>query len=303
LVTAGRFRDAWVYLRPVGEKSQLSQALAETSVDENNLDELVELSLHEGVNPELGFRLVLGHYGTCNAITTFEGVMYSLPQETQRTAAEMLVRHLHGELISNVRAHVEQREDKPPAEATLAELVAERPWLLENDSYHIDTSHLSSTVRFGRLLVDREPLQLALDLTEYGRRLSPALQFPGDEPFLDVYDSHRLLFAASLGEQVDEAVDRFGRKARELAIEEHGTGAVETYLILLTRLGRHAEALEVWGELVPAGVQLSPYAPRPLEMARRAERIERYLELCRQRNDYLAYAAALVESRAAASVG
>jgi hypothetical protein len=65
-------------------------------------------------------------------------------------------------------------------------------------------------------------------------------------------------------------------------------------------LGRYAEALEAWSELVPAGMQLSPYAPRPLEMARRAERIERYLELCRERNDYLSYAAAMVESRAAA---
>ena len=41
---------------------------------------------------------------------------------------------------------------QPPADATLAELVTANEWIFENDNYHIDTSHLSATVRFARLI-------------------------------------------------------------------------------------------------------------------------------------------------------
>ena len=77
---------------------------------------------------------------------------------------------------------------------------------------------------------------------------------------------------------------------------EEGTAAVETYLILLTRLGRFAEALEAVAELVPPGTALSPYAPTMLDLARQADQMGRYLEICRSRNDLLGFAAGLVET-------
>jgi hypothetical protein len=203
---------------------------------------------------------------------------------------------LYKELLGNVRAHIERQEGQPPAaEASLTQLMADRPWLFANESYHIDTSHLSSTVRFARLLTDPAAVRTSLELAEYGRRLARSLQFPGEEPFVDVFPSHRLFLAATLGEDVDEAVRFFRRKTEQVSIEDVGTGPLETYLILLTRLGRHAEALDELARLVPHDVALSRYAPSMLELARLSGAWDKYLQIAQARNDLVAYAAGLAE--------
>jgi hypothetical protein len=295
LLAEGKFRDAWMYLRLVGDKSGIAAALECAEPDDEQLDELVEVALHEGVSPARGFGWVLDHYGTCNAITTFEGVMPHQPPGEQEKAAGMLIRRLHGELLENVRSHIENREP-PPADATLAELVAANEWIFEGDNYHIDTSHLASTVRFARLAAEPELVELAFELTEYGRRLGEQLQYSGEEPFVDLYPAHGLLFAASLGRQVDEALAYFHTRAKEVSAQDEGTASIETYLILLSRLNRHAEALEAFAELVPVGAQLSTYAPQMHELAAAAGSYDRYLELCRERGELLAFAAGLAAS-------
>ncbi len=297
MLEAGKFREAWMYLRPTGDKQPIREALGRAIPEEDNIEELIEVALHEGVSPRRGIAWMLAHYGTCNSITTFEGLASNLAREDQETCAAVLVRHLHGELCENVRSHIERQEEQPPTEASLTEMIANRPWLFQNESYHIDTSHLGATVRFARLLTDVETLRLALDLTEYGRRLARVHQYPGEEPFVDVFPSHRLLFSATLGERIDEAVRFFSRKAHEVSVEDHGTGAIEAYLVLLARLGRHAEALEELGKLVPTDMTLTPYAPTMLELARTSGAWDRYLEIARQRSDMVGFAAGLVESR------
>jgi hypothetical protein len=288
-----------MYFRPTGDRAPVAEALARAMPTDDNIEELIQVALHEGVSAKRGFGWMLGHYGTCNSITTLEGLAGSLSLSDQQQCAATLVRHLHKELTANVRAHIERQEGKPlGAEAkqeTLVELMADRPWLFANESYHIDTSHLSSTVRFARLLTDPAAVRLALDLAEYGRRLARSLQYPGEEPFVDVFPSHRLFLAATLGENTDEALRYFRRKAEQLSIEDEGTGAVETYLILLTRLGRHGEALDEMARLVPNDVALSRYAPSMLELARESGAWERYLEAAQARGDLVAYAAGLVE--------
>lgn len=301
LMDEGRFREAWMYLRPAGDKAPLAAAIEQAEPTEENLEEMIEICLHEGVAPVRGFALVLENYGTCNAITTFEGALPQQTAEAQVAAAEMLLRHLHDELLSNVEAHVAERSEGDPQGHSLAELVAQNEWIFQNDNYHIDTSHLASTVRFARLIEKPDIVRLALDLTEYGRRLSKQFQFPGEEPFEDVYPSHGLLFAATLGERVDEAVEYFRARAEQVDVEQEGTAAIETYLILLSRLGRDDEALEALAQLVPPGVQLSGYAPKLFELAKKTGNYARYLEICRARNDLLAYAAGLVDSDTAAS--
>jgi hypothetical protein len=72
-------------------------------------------------------------------------------------------------------------------------------------------------------------------------------------------------------------------------------GAIEAYLILLVRLGRHADALEEFARLVPRDTALSVYAPTPLDLARASGGWQRYLEIVRDRGDTVAYAAGLVE--------
>jgi len=296
LAKAGRFREAWMYFRPTGDREVIADALSHVMPNDENIEELIEVALHEGVSAERGFGWMLGHYGTCNSITTLEGLAGSLPIADQQKCATTLVRHLYDELLGNVRGHIAQHEEaEPPTAQSLSNLMEDRPWLFSNESYHIDTSHLSSTVRFARILTDPPVVMLALELAEYGRRLARSLQYPGEEPFADVFPSHRLFFLATLGENDDEAVRFFRRKAEQVALEDHGTAAIETYLILLNRLGRHAEALSEHGRLVPNDVTLSPYAPSMLEMARVSGDWPTYLEIAQQRGDLVAYAAGIVQ--------
>jgi hypothetical protein len=145
-------------------------------------------------------------------------------------------------------------------------------------------------VRLARLSVEPSAVELALDLAEYGGRLAPQLQYPGDPPFEDAYASHRLLFQSTLGRQTDEAVEYFGSRAATASNQEEGTAAVETYLVLLCRADRAAEALSAYAKMVPAGVSLSPYAPSLLDMARQSGDWDRYLEITRCRDDVVGYA-------------
>ena len=75
LLAKGQVREAWMYLRPVGDRPLVAEGLAKITPDDENLQDLIEVALHEGVNPKLGLELVLSHYGVCNAITTCDAAM------------------------------------------------------------------------------------------------------------------------------------------------------------------------------------------------------------------------------------
>jgi hypothetical protein len=303
LLAEGKVREAWMYLRPLGDRGLVAGALARITPNEENLQDLIEISLHEGVAPALGFELVLKNYGTCNAITTFEGSLTGRSRADQQAAAALLLRQLHTDLIANVRADIERQQSQAPTGDTLAELVADRDWLFTDNNYHIDTTHLAATVRFARLLTDTELVRMALDLTEYGRHLGSQFQFPGEEPFANVYPTHGLFFAAQLGQRVDEATEYFGRKARELDPAELGTGAIEIYIELLVRLKRYEQALEAAGELIPPGMRTSGFAPGLFELAQLSGRYDQLRAICERRGDLVGYAAALLEGRAQVSDG
>jgi hypothetical protein len=296
LLNDGRIREAWMYLRPVGDKQSVAEALTRAETNDENVEELIDVALHQGVSPRLGFELVLANYGTCNAISMFDSQMHDKPKDVRQEVAGLLVRHLHNELIENVRADIERQEGTPPKETTLESLVADRDWLFADGNYHIDTSHLNATVRFARNLEDSEALRLAIGLTEYGRRLGAQYQFAGDEPFADAYADQGLFFRGLLGERVDEAVTFFGDKARSLSVEEIGTGPVEVYVVLLTRLGRHAEAIEALAELIPPGTRTSGFAPTVGELAKKSGQYNRMMQLCENRGDVLGFTASLVEN-------
>jgi hypothetical protein len=298
LLADGKLREAWMYLRPLGDKQLVADALAKIVPCDENLQDLIEIGLHEGVAPALGYALVLKHYGTCNAITTFEGALVGRPRADQQAAAALLLAHLHAELSANLRSDIARQEGSEPKQATLAELAADRDWLFSDNNYHIDTTHLAATIRFARVIEDPAMLALAFDLTEYGRRLSRQFQFAGDEPFAEVYPSHGLFFAAQLGRQVDEALVYFRDRAKSTSLEEQGTAAAEVYIALLARLKRYAEAIEATVELIPPRVRAGGFAPSLLELARASGSYDRLMEICRQRDDLVGYTAGLVERAA-----
>ena len=129
----------------------------------------------------------------------------------------------------------------------------------------------------------------AIELASYGEQLASDLQYPDRPPFEDLYPTHLLLFRATLGEEVDKAIEYFRTQAETVDIQQHGTSALETYLILLTRIGRQELALEEFARLVPADRPLSPHAPTLMQLAEACGKWDRYLEICRQRNDLVGF--------------
>jgi hypothetical protein len=300
LLSDGKVREAWMYLRPVGERAEVAAALEQVNVTDENREQVIEVALHEGVSPRLGFELVLGHYGVCNAISMFDAQMHGRPPQQRQEVAGLLVRHLHGELVRSLRQAVARQEGSPTDESSIERLVADRGWLFENNDYHIDTSHLASVVRFALFIDDPADLRLALDLTEYGRRLSSLYQFAGQEPFVDTYPSHARFLQALLGENVQDNLDWFRQRAANLAGSESaggGSAPAEVYVALLHRVGRDAEAFEAAAEMLPPGSRTAGFAPSLLELARLSGRYGRLMEVTRQHGDLVGFTLALVAER------
>ncbi len=291
----GKIREGWMYLRPVGDREVAAAALASVEPTDANIDELLEVLLHEGVDVARGYRLVLERLGTCNSITMFESSLAARPRADQQVAAQLLVAHVHSELLENVRRDIAKREGSPPPENSLDELLRSRSDLLRDGAYHLDTSHIGSTVRFARVLDDPQHLRLALDLAYYGRRLHPQYQYPGEEPFLDLYPASVAFFQALVGEQVDAGIRYFTHKADSVDQQQFGTVAVEVLIDLLSRCGRHAEAMQVYARRIPVGARIIGIAPSLLQLSQRLGQFAPMLEICQQRNDLLGYAAAILQ--------
>jgi hypothetical protein len=296
LLTEGQIREGWMYLRPVGEKGEAAKLLSAVETTDENFEELIDVCLHEGIDIGRGYGLVLERFGTCNAITTFDSSLARRSRSEQAPAARLLVRQVHDDLVASVKADIARQEGKQLRETMLRDLVHDRDWLFQDNSYHLDTTHLSATVRIARALSDVDDLRLALDITEYGRRLSSQFQYAGDEPFAEIYPAHAFYFQALLGENVEEAVSYFKAKAEMLDPQHHGYAAIETYIDLLSRLSRSEEALAAAMKFGLGSIQPLGNALPLVELAQRAGQLPLLLNHCREKNDLLGFAAALTQS-------
>jgi hypothetical protein len=295
LLAEGQIREGWMYLRPVGDRAEGARLLGRIPATDENYEELIDVCLHEGIDVGRGYGLVLDHYGTCNAITTFDSSLSRRPRGDQAPAARLLLRRVHEDLLGSVKADIARQEGQPPREATLKELVQDRDWLFQDNSYHLDTTHLAASVRIARACSEAEDLRLALDLTEYGRRLSQQFQYQGDEPFGELYMASGMYYQALLGENEEVAVAYFKEKAESLDPQEHGYGPIEVYIDLLTRLGRHQDALAAAMRFNLGSIQPLGAASPLVELARRAGDSNRVLDHCRAKDDLLGFVAALVQ--------
>jgi hypothetical protein len=309
-LATGDIPTAWAYYRVIGENQPIERAIAEyqpAGDDGERLGAIIEVAFNHGVHPRRGFELILEHYGTCSAISAFEGL--PAHDEAVRVAsAERLIRQLHRDVTANLRADIAGRGQlAPPAGAAIAEIIAGRDWLFVEDSYHIDVSHLSSVVRMSVLATDAEAIAMAMDLTEYGRRLSPRLQFEGLPPFERVFDDHRVYLGALLGCDVEAAIAHFrgklGPRAGGDAAEPRDPAVPAQILVnLLVRLGRLDEAIEVSSQYLAGLPDSTLFCPGVAQLCHQAGAANRLAEIARERHDLVNYTAALlsIESRAAA---
>jgi hypothetical protein len=286
-----------MYMRPVGDVAAARELIDKIEVQDDNIDEMVEVLLQEGVDPARGFSVVLQNYGTCNAITTFESVMPQKGKADQRAVAQLLLRHVHQELFTNVKADVAGRQDSEPTATTLAELIADQEGMFGEHSYHIDTTHLASTTRFSRILENEECLRLALDLTQYGKELHEQFQYEGDEPFTDIYRHHAFYFQALLGENLDEALDHFKERSDNVDTNQWGTVGIETYIDLLARVGKIEEAIAVTIEKIQPDQRTMGLAPSLLELCERSGNYSPLMDACRGSDDVLGFATGLMQAK------
>lgn len=292
----GQIREGWMYMRPVGDRDAAAKAMRAVQPNDENTEEMLEVLLHEGVDIARGYQLALDQLGTCNSITMFESALAQRPRPDQMIAAALLVRHVHEELLGNVKRDIAQQEGSEPEGNRVADIIKDRPELLKDGSYHLDTSHLSSTVRFARVLDDRESIELALDITAYGLKLHPQYQYPGEEPFLDLYPASAAFFRALLGQQVDASIRYFSQKADSVDQNQFGLVAVEVLVDLLSRCERHEEALAAYNKRIPKGARTMGIAPTLLQLSERLGKFESMREICKQRDDLLGYAAAILQT-------
>ncbi|RUL86209.1 hypothetical protein [Tautonia sociabilis] len=297
---AGDILGCWPYFRAIGEKEPVAEAIEAVdpaATDAQVLGNLMELALQHGVNPRRGFELVLESYGPCSAITAFE----QLPpdEEIRAPCADRLVRHLHDQLRYSLRVEISRSgRPEPPESASIPELLEGNDWLFDDDSYHIDTSHLAAVVRMSPLLRDPETIRLAVSLTEYGRRLSDRHRYEGDPPFELLYEDHAIYLRALLGEDEDAAVAHF--RAKLSAPGSHGNDLAATLpaqilVRLLDRLGRREEAIPLAAEHLRGVPETMLLCPGLVQLCREADRPDLLARFARSGGDLVSYAAAIAQ--------
>ena len=322
LLEEGRVSAGWMYLRAAAETEEVARRLAAradllraaaadgdaaeaedgTSADDESLQEIIHIALWEGVDPALGLTILLERNGTCNAITAYEQGVSRLPAARQQPAAAVLIAHLHRELSAALAADLAGRAAAPggsPTDAaSIPALLAAAGGMADDPAIHLDVSHLQSVLRIARVCTDRDAIRKAWELACYGCRLPAEAVYPGEPPFENVAEASRLFFGAQLGVDAEQAVQFFRRAAATARLEESGTLPADTLTVLLTRLGRPAEALHSalarpHEESMPSSMQSSGMLPSLVELAAAGGAWETLRAACRERGDAVTFAATL----------
>ena len=307
LLSSGDIATAWPYYRAIAEPELVTKAIDAFDGDgtDERLHGIVEVAFNQGANPGKGYELILKHYGTCSAVTAFE----HLPREEaiRSNCADRLVRQVHEHLVANLRGEIEHRGQPLPALGTsIPDLMRGRDWLFADEAYHVDVSHLAATVRVGPLLQDLATMSLALELADYGIKLSPKHSYEGDPPFEKVYEDHAVYFRTVLGIGVDEGIHHFRSKLSTVPLSstetesEYSTDDIITAQVLiglLARIGRPGEALDVASEYLGGVADSSLFCPGIAQLAEESGETGKLAEVARRNGDPVQYAMAILRSQ------
>jgi hypothetical protein len=284
----GDIEAAWPYLRAAGETKAMADAIERVEPREG-IDRIIEIAFHERVHPYKGFQLLMANYGTCRAISFFEQYPADPSQEQAR---QLLVRTIHTEVVANLKRAIEAREGAAPVSNSIPEVIGGRDWLFGDYDYYVDTSHLASVLRFALDLRDPEALELAIELADYGKRLSPNFRYESPPPFEDLYEDHRVYLTALAGRDVDVAVDHFRAKADAADPEATGSAAGQILVTLLGRLGRYGDAVAAFEKYLKAAPATELACPSLAQLCVLADDLEPLRRDAAERRDLVTYAAA-----------
>jgi hypothetical protein len=283
----GNIPRAWPYFRAIGETGPVAAAI-ERFDSQEGVEPIIEIAYMERVSPYKGFQMILSNYGICRAITSF-GQFPS--REGRDESLRLLVRTLHSELVESFKRVIERNGEQPPDTRSVPELMAGRDWLFEGHSYYVDTSHLTSVLRYSLDLNDHETLGLAVELAEYGTKLGSMFQERSEPPFEDFYIDHRMYLRALRGEDADQAVAHFKAKVESYDVNETGSGPAQILVGLLARLDRYSEAIDLSVRYLSDVSPSDLACPSVMQLCFAAGDFERLRALAKERGDVLNYAA------------
>lgn len=241
----GAVLQGWQYLEPVGDRPAAAALLRNVEVTDENVEEVIQLSMGQAIEPDLGFRLVLERFGTCSSITTYESQLAMQPLNVRRGPAGQLVEHLYAELVGRIQNAIAEVEGQTPETCSLVGLMANRDWLFEGLNHHIDTTHLASTLRIARVLQERPLIEKAVELARYGSRLHDDFQYKGQMPFESTYSDTLEFFEALLGNNPEPAITRLA-KLVELHAADGNLDAAVWYVYLLDQLSMGEQATRAY---------------------------------------------------------
>jgi hypothetical protein len=287
----GDIVSAWTYFKALNDPAPVAAAIEKVNGGEQ-LDRVIEIAFHEGVNPRKGFELILEHHGICRAITLFGS---NRDHASRPVCLRSLVRTLYGQLTASLKETIASVEGATPDNASLAELIAGRPWLFEGTSSYVDSTHLTALLRFTPELEEPETLRMAVEMADYGRCLAPMFHFRGDPPFEDTYADHALYLGALLGQEVDQAIAHFRKKVTDTVAASVDTTPVEVLIELLVRLGRYGEAIQASLEFFPNSSTTPLSCASAIRLCQMAGDYRQLRELARERGDLLAFTAAVIQ--------
>jgi hypothetical protein len=299
----GDIPQAWAYFRMLGETEPVARVLETVQLKEDqDLQPLIDIAFHQGVLPKKGFDWILQRYGICSAITTVSAGELPFPPEVRHHCVKQLIRALHHELMERLKVEIQRQQGFAPTATTIPELIAGRDWLFADDFYHIDLSHLNSVVQMSIQLDPCEETKLARELCAYGKRLSPRFQYQSDPPFEQPYIDYDVYLSVLSGDNVEEGLAHFHKKADEADPEEIGSYPAQVLVNLLLRLGRGKEALAVSRKhLAPLGEQRLS-CPSFVELCQQIGDWQALAEVSREQGNPVNYLAALLAASKNASV-
>lgn len=292
-----KLSQAWMYFHAIRDTQPVRDAIDAAPLPRDSSDEseeLIDLAFYKMAHPVKGMQIMLRTHGTCSTITSLDQQFQHLSPEQRSQCAAILVKSLHNDLLQSIQHEVKQRMPFAPPAGTLRELIAGREWLFADNNYHIDVSHLHSTVRFARSLSPGSPeLKQALDLAEYASQLSPQFQYAGEAPFTEFYPAHIQFFKFLIGENGDEALAYFQQQLdREPDAQDK---ALIAYVMvdLLARSEQIDKALPLAEQYL---VNADPdFAAAFAELCQQAGRFDVLLKNAQDRNDLVTFASALVQ--------
>jgi hypothetical protein len=251
--------------------------------------------LYQGIAPAKGLEMMLSSHGTCSSITALDQQFLRLEPAARIQCAALLVKRLYDDVSQTIQQEVERKQGLAAPGQTLRELIAGRDWLFADANYHVDVSHLHSVVRFARSLTAESPeLLLAIQLAEYGSRLSEQYQYAGDPPFQDFYRAHAQFLKAVANVNQDAALNYFREQLRPDANDPDNQLVALSFVDLLTRLGRMDEALEVAAKYLTQSSEQTGFSFA--DLCAEAGRYDLLSQVSKDKGDLLTFTAAMLQA-------